>query len=285
MVEYQRQNSRTQGRTKQNIMKQSIYKDYNEALGNKFKSHVNVTLDNVIEQSRRNSTIPKGTLVVMPFVNGEVRLKIVDKDTIDKGFSIPLKINKEGDSRGLSPNYLLWYLKQDFVGKFLLSHVKGSVFPRIPKDMLFGMRIPLPKYRRKYSDRTEVKIAKVKNYFRDMVNDYYQDYRSNFEKGRYRTAIILAGAIAEAILYQLLLENDVDSNLLKNDRNITMRKLLDYTRLLKLDKTFGLPLDKFSDLQKKRNRAVHIGASLSNNPSFAKEDLHCFNHIIRHFGI
>jgi hypothetical protein len=267
------------------MMKQSIYTDYNKDLRRRYGQHESILLARVIEPSKRNTAIPKGTLVVMPFVNGEVRLKIIGQDVVDKGFSIPLRISAGGCAKGLSPNYLLWYLKQDFVGRFLLSHVSGSVFPRIPKAVLFGINVPLPKYKRTYSDKTDVRMAKVKNHFRDMVNEYYQDYRSNFEKGQYRTATILAGAIAEAILYQLLLENDVDSSLLKNDRNMTMGKLLDYTRLLKLDKTFSLPLGEFSDLQKKRNRAAHIGAALSNDMPFGKEDLHCFDRIIKHFGV
>ncbi|MGB2930041.1 MAG: hypothetical protein WBB70_14145, partial [Desulfobacterales bacterium] len=70
-------------------------KEYKSSLDKSFRKNIKIPLDKLIEPSKRSSMIPKGTLVVMPFVSGQIRLKILDKATPDKGFSIPLIISNK----------------------------------------------------------------------------------------------------------------------------------------------------------------------------------------------
>lgn len=258
---------------------------YKSQLDKKFRKNQKVPLSAVIQESKRGSTLSKETLVVMPFVNGEVRLKILDKATPDKGFSTPLILNTRGKRKGLTPQYLRWFLKHDFVVEYLLPNVKGSVFPRIPKKLLFELEIPVPVQKKKIEDESDTTFIKTSNPFRRMIKKYYDDYLFNFEKGRFATAVILAGAIAEIILYQLLLDNEIENKILANDNTLGLAKLITYVQLLKLDKELEIPLTHFHELRKKRNAAIHVGLILKNNESFSKDDLNCFNQIIKHFGI
>lgn len=266
-------------------MRNDSLQSYMSKLDSKFKKNSKVPLRKVIEQSKRGSIIPLGTLVLMPFVNGEIRLKILETDTPDKGFSIPLRISEEGAKQNVSPNYLGWYLRHDFVKEYLLLFVQGSVFPRIPKAKLFELLIPLPTYKREFTNPIEASILKTENPFRELINNFYGDYLVNFKQKRFTTAIILAGAISEAILYQLLLENEVDYKILEDDRTLGLGKLITYVQLLKLDKKLDFPLTHFIELQKHRNSAIHVGLAVKKKVSFAQGDLNCFDQIIKSFGI
>lgn len=273
-------------------MKDSL-KEYTGSLGKSFRKNKKIPLEKIIEPSKRGSIIPKGTLVVMPFVSGEIRLKILEKNTPDKGFSIPLKLSVKGDGQGITADYLAWFLKHNFVKKYLMNHVSGSVLPRVPRKILFNLLIPLPTQVRKKSEEFDSSfssdfdslIAKAENPFRKMITNYFRDYQFNLENERYTAAVILAGAISEAILYQLLIDNDVNHKILTNDRNLGLGKLITYVQLLKLDKALDFPLTHFSELQRLRNSAVHVSLAIKNNRSFTRQDLNCFDQIIKHFGI
>lgn len=267
-------------------------KEYKSLLDKNFRKNKKIPLEKLIEPSKRGSMIPKGTLVVMPFVSGELRLKILEKNTPDKGFSIPLKLLTKGEGQSVTAEYLVWFLKHNFVTKYLMHYVSGSVLPRVPRVILFNLLIPLPTQERKkgafdssFSDGFDSVIASAENPFRRMITNYFRDYQFNLEKERYTAAIILAGAISEAILYQLLIDNDVNKKILSGDRNLGLGKLITYIKLLKLDKDLGFPLTHFSELQRFRNSAVHVSLAIKNEKPFTRQNLNCFDQIIKHFGI
>lgn len=273
-------------------MLETPLREYTSSLDKSFRKNKKAPLENLIERSKRGSTIPKGTLVVMPFVSGMIRLKILGKATPDKGFSIPLLLTKEAEAQSISPEYLAWFLKKDFVKRYLMHYVSGSVLPRVPRKVLFSMLIPLPAQEGKkpsfgtaFSAGFDSVIARTENPFRTVIKAYFRDYEFNFENGRYTAAVILAGAICEAILYQLLIDNDIDKKILNDDRSLGLGKLITYIKLLKLDKTLDFPLTHFSEIQRRRNAAIHVGLAIRNSKPITNENLKCFDQIIKHFGI
>ncbi|HEX5717027.1 MAG TPA: hypothetical protein VF179_12760 [Thermoanaerobaculia bacterium] len=253
-------------------------------LDRKFKRNTRLPLAKLVEPIKYGSTIKPGTLVIMASGDRKLRLKILDKETPHKGFSEPLALNTNAHEHRVTPNYLLWYLSHEAIRDHLLSHATGSVILRVPRVVIHSLPVPLPSRAVKDKGVDEVVLTKKDDPLSRLIDQFYHDYRMNLDRGSFRTAVILAGAICEVILYQLLLEHGVDQSMLSNDRNLALSKLLDYVRLLKLDRSEGLPLTHLNDIRKKRNSAIHAGP-LAGGKEFSKSDLDSFDHIIRYFGI
>jgi hypothetical protein len=254
-------------------------------LDQKFRKNVRVSLSKLIDPVKYGSTIRRGTLVLMASGDRTLRLRILDKDTPNKGFSLPLQLNRYAAESKVSPNYLQWYLSQDAIRDWLLSNATGSVFLRVPRATLYALPVALPTSIQKLKDVGEVVISRGGDAFSALIDQLYRDYLHNFKAARFRTAVILAGAICEVILYQLLLEQDVNPKMLKEDRGLGLGKMLDYVRLLKLDQSHDFPLTHLFAIQKNRNAAIHAGLLVSNNRAFSKDDLVGFDQVIKHFGL
>jgi hypothetical protein len=174
-------------------------------------------------------------------------------------------------------------LSHDFIGEHLLKHATGSVFLRVPKNVLHDLPIPVPKGATQAPRAKEIVIGKANDEFAVQVEAFYDDYVFNVRNERYHTALILAGAMAEMIVYQSLIDQEVDRKLLEKDHNLGMGKMLTYLKLLKLEKE--VPFAHLRELQTKRNAAVHAGRLAGSRVRFGKSDLNCFDHIVQHYGI
>jgi|GEM_PF-1570147 len=259
---------------------------YRGELDSKFRYNSKKILENYLVKSKRNSIIPNGTLVIMPSI-GSLSLKILNEDTCDKGFSIPLQITEEGEALGLTPHYLLWFFRYKFVNEYLVSTLPPTVMPRVPKKVLYELLVPLPIYRNDSTRNSRpISDAFSNESFKDLIIDFYDDYRLNFDRGRYATAAMLGGAIAEAILYQLMIDSDVDLETIETDRSLTLGKLITYVKLLKLhEKLKHLPLTHFNNLQQIRSRVIHVGLAVKKKDRINKSDLICFDQIVKYFGL
>jgi hypothetical protein len=254
-------------------------------LDSKFSSNKRVPLSALVVSIRSNDLIPSGTLVLMASGDRRLRLKVLDHDTPHKGFSQPLLLNDFAVAHKVTAHYLLWYLSQEPVANYLVQNATGAVFLRVPRKLLLEVPVPLPTRVRKISSAIEYSPVKTNNEFSRVIAELNNDYLLNVKNGRVRTALILAGATCEVILYQLLIEQGVKPSLLKDDRGLGFNKLLDYVRVLRLDAATGFPMSQLVEIQRHRNQALHAGLLLNRPQSLSVKDLECFNPVVKYFGL
>lgn len=251
----------------------------------KFSKNRRVPLGALVTRISSGSVIPKGTLVVMASGDRKVRLKILERDTPHRGFSEPLLVNGFGAEHKVTPHYLLWFISQEPVANHMLAHASGAVFVRVPRRVLHAIPIPLPTSVTKIKPINEFSVTRTETPFSRVIADLNNDYLLNVSNSRYRTAAVLAGAICEVILYQLLIEQGVSPKLLRGDRGLGFNKLMEYVEVLKLDDLPGFPKSQLVQMKKLRNESVHAGLLVNKMREITARDLDCFNPIIKHFGI
>jgi hypothetical protein len=254
-------------------------------LDSTFKNNKRVPLGTLIQRLKAGEDIPKGTLVVMASGDRRLRLKILEQPAKHKGFSEPLLLNEFALEHKVTSNYLFWYLSREPIANYLVENASGAVFLRVPKSFLHSIPVALPTRIKEIKLVPEFSVVKTNNQFTKLIGDLHNDYLLNVTNSRYRTAAILAGAICEVILYQMLIEHGVSSKLLKDDRSLGFNKLLDYIRILKLEENRGFPISQLTEIQKKRNKAIHAGLLVNEERTFSLDDLDAFDQVIKYFGL
>ena len=112
-----------------------------------------------------------GTLVTMASGDSRLRLKTLEKDTVNKGFSTPLLLNSFARDHGITANYLHWFLSLEETKEYLSSQATGAVFLRIPKLTINSLVVPSPKTYR--ADETILK--REESPFKNLIGQFYKD--------------------------------------------------------------------------------------------------------------
>jgi hypothetical protein len=254
-------------------------------LDSNFKNSRRVTVGALVRKIRTGELIPKGSLVLMASGDRRIRFKVLDQDTPHKGFSEPLVLNEFAAEHKVTGNYLHWFLTRDQIAQFLVDHAHGAVFIRVPRAVLHAVPVPLPARVTRIKPEVDFSPVKTDNPFSRVIDDLYSDYQLNLNNRRFRTATVLAAAICEVILYQLLVEQGVSAKLLKEDRGLGMNKMLDYVRVLKLEQSPGFPISQLEEIRKNRNEAVHAGLLVNKRRDVTLQDMDAFNPVIKYFGL
>ncbi|MGS0824539.1 hypothetical protein ACVBIO_01885 [Shewanella sp. 0m-8] len=242
-------------------------------------------LSSLIEDIPKSETeIPAGTLVLAPAIQGNFIFRRLDKPKLSKYSVIPFVLSKKGIDLGITEEYLQWFFTHDCLSEHWNDVAIGGVLRLIPTKILLNTIVPIPKNKITGSIKSEIAVTSP---FCDYIKTFYEQYRINFKHEQYSTCAILAGVISEAILYQLLLENDVKRNLLDNDSSLGLGKLVTYLELLQLDKSLELNLQNFKAINKLRNSSVHFGKARRAKEvrTIIKSDLRVFDEVVKQFGI
>lgn len=256
-------------------------------LDKKFKGSTYLALSEIIDEPKLNQKLKIGTVIIASTVYGKLRIGAIIKEINNDGEQnmFPLLLNDLAHQNGISNNYLQWFFDIPEIQDYISKNATGTIFLRIPRNIIYNLKIPIPRYSSQKEVSKEIIIDSKPSVFKELINQFYSDYLYNFRNEKYLTSIILAAAITETILYQLLIEEGVDKKILEDDRTLGLGKLITYLKLLKLDEKLKLNLTHFIELQKKRNNVVHVGLAISKPIIFKSEDLKCFDEIIKFFGI
>ena len=264
---------------------ESLVKNLRGLVNKNFKGSKTKLLSTLINDIPRGDTeIPKGTLTLVPAVHGSLIFKRLDKPKLAKFGFIPFVISEIGVESGISAEYLQWFFTHESLHNFWNEVAVGGVIRRIPRKILLNTPIPLPKNKIIGDVKCEIPIESP---FKNYVKDFYEQFRFNYKHEQYNTCAILAGVICEAILYQLLIENDVKKSLLDKDNGLGLGKLVNYVELLKLDKNLVFSTQCFKEVNKLRNSTVHFGSVSRTNKikSVTKQELYPFDEVVKQFGI
>ena len=266
--------------------KSDIEKDLQKILNKEFKGHKIGLFSKLVINSRDvGEIIPSGTLVLFSVIQGSIKFATFNEERILKSYHIPLIISDFGRQKSITPTYIQWFLTRDYVRDFLINISYGSVITRIPRKSLDFLKIPLPKTPITKFDTVENEIQLITP-FKNYIKRYYEQYNINFNQALFDTCAILAGAICEAILYQLLIDDNVSVNLLGD--TVGLGTLIKYVELRKLDGELEFETQFFKEVNDLRNRAVHFSnfsRKQNENKTLISKDFCCFDNIIKQFGI
>lgn len=254
-------------------------------LDSKFSGCKRVPLGSLVHKVRPGEVIPTGSLVLVAAGDRRLRLRTTPKETVRKSFSEPILPNEFAAEHKVTQAYLSWYLAQAEVANYLVENATGAVFVRVPRRFLHAIPVPLPVSVKRIKPVTEFSVVKTNNRFSKIIGEIHSDYLLNVANGRYRTATILAGAICEVVVYQMLVEHGVNPKLLRDDHGLGMSKMLDYIRVLKIDETPGFPISQLEELRKNRNAAVHAGLLVNSERELSEQDLQSINPVIKYLGL
>lgn len=268
------------------VVANPIIKKFKALFGKVYKGQKASIVKNHFDINRDDIPDLLPALVILPSPNGVLSYKFVTEHTNKRyGISITSKSDE------ISVFDLIHFIDHSEVKNYLSLELRGSVIRTLPIETLRKLRIPLPKIQLAAQDvkNTTGKIKPVVNEFKIFISQYYQEYSKALKENQLVSATMLAGAISEAILYQVMIDCGVDSALLNN------RGLGGLIRDVKLGgfneiERQEFDLAPFSTLNNIRNDIVHPSRAIKKIKTDydlidKQEIIKNFDRIKRYFGL
>jgi hypothetical protein len=259
-----------------------IRRKYEKFLNKKFSDNVKVPFKKLVEKVN-NDESQIGDIIIFNYIEAKLKIEVIQKNKKTKKFIH--NVFRVIDDR-VSAQYILWIFSQNEVKEYIKIHAVGSLLRHIPLQVIENLMIPIPRLLDKNSSKNRITISTNHNPVREVIKNFYLDYQENFNSNRYNTAIILAGAICEAILYESLIEVGIPEKILS--QNKTLGTLIEYAHIKELDKHYKINLTHFESIKQERNKAIHIGLAvkkLKEGEIISQYAFKDFDQIIKNFGI
>jgi hypothetical protein len=123
-----------------------VEKDFQKILSKNFKDHeISLFSELVIDSRHIGEVVPSGTLVLFSVIQGSIKFDTFNEPRELKHHYIPIIISDFGRQKGITPEYIMWFLTRDYIRNFLINITDGSLIIRISRKSLNLLRIPLPK--------------------------------------------------------------------------------------------------------------------------------------------
>lgn len=269
------------------VVAKSIIKKYKALFSKVYKGQKTSTVQKHFEVYREDIPELLPAFVIQPSSTGEVSFKVITKNTKKRRFDLTI-ISK---SKDISVFDLMHFVDHSEVKDYLSLQLRGSVMMTLPIKSFLKLQIPLPKIQLAAKDvgSKSGSLKPVANEFKMFIARYYQEYRNALKQNQLVAATMLAGAISEAILYQVILDSGVDASLLEN------RGLGGLIRDVKLGRFNEIEnqefdLVPFTTLNNIRNDIVHPSRAIKKiktDYEFIDERsiTQNFNRIKRNFGL
>lgn len=267
--------------TELNAIIDETEKIYQNFINKKFKNQIRKPFDKVIDL-KKASKVQKGQIYISPSTSSKINIAIADEDIIS---SMNYMLFEIKDSQ-ISASYLLWFLSHQQIINYLQCFTTGTVISYLPALAFQKLEIPFPKKKINSLKVDTIQVEAKLNPFRILINQYYTQYLFNLEKGHFLTSAILAGAIAETLIYTYLIEEGINENML---RNRTLGSYIDFAETYLFGKgDMGFPINHYREVQQLRNSAVHpilAKGNIENETEIGIRNFDCFNQIIKYFGL
>lgn len=269
------------------VVAKSIIKKFKALFSKVYKGQKTSTVKKHFDVYREDIPELLPAFVVESSSRGNISFKVITDNAKKRRYDIT--IISKGDE--ISVFDLMHFIDHKEVKDYLSIQLRGSVIQRLPIEAIEKLQIPLPKIKLAAQDvnLSSGKLTPVVNEFKMFISQYYQEYSNALRENQLVAATMLAGAISEAILYQVIIDSGVEASLLENRG---LGGLIRDVKLGRFNEIDGQEFDlvPFTTLNNIRNDIVHPSRAIKKIKTdydlIDKQDIiQNFNRIKRYFGL
>lgn len=269
------------------VVAKSIIKNFRALFSKVYKGQKTSTIKKHFDIYREDIPELLPAFVIESSARGKISFKVITNNPKKRRYDITI-ISKSED---ISVFDLIHFIDHKEVKDYLSIQLRGAVIQRLPIEVIEKLQIPLPKIKLAAKDvqQASSSLTPIVNEFKMFISQYYQEYSYALRNNQLVAATMLAGAISEAILYQVIIDSGVDASLLENRG---LGGLIRDIKLGRFNEKEGQEFDlvPFTTLNRIRNDIVHPSRAINKIKTdydlINKQDIiQSFNLIKRYFGL